>query len=52
MNNKITTNSELPAINLKKKKKTTKQTLEWEQIHRNRDHMEGYQQGNGRGREG
>ena len=35
----------------KNKSKLSKQ-LEQEQIHRNRDHMEGYQQGSGRGREG
>ena len=35
----------------KNKSKLSKQ-LEQEQNHRNGDHMEGYQQGSGRGREG
>ena len=55
MNNKMTTNSQLSTVNLKKQKqkqnKGSKQ-LEQEQNHRNGDHMEGYQQGSGRGREG
>ena len=46
MNNKMTTNSQLP-INEPKRKKQQKQKLskqlEQEQNHRNGDHMEGYQ---------
>ena len=37
--------------NLTKTQKLSKQ-LEEEQNHRNGDHMEGYQQGSGRGKEG
>ena len=47
----MTTNSQLSTIEPKEKKKLSKQ-LEQEQNHRNRDHMEGYQQGGGRGRMG
>ena len=43
MNSKITTNSQLSTTESKQKQKQ----LEQEQIHRNRDHMEGYQQGGG-----
>ena len=52
MNNKMTTNSQLSTTEPKKKNKNklSKQP-EQEQIHRNGDHMEGYQQGSGRGRE-
>ena len=50
MNNKMTTNSQL-STEPKNKNKLSKQ-LEQEQNHRNGDHMEGYQQGSGRGREG
>ena len=50
MNGKMTTNSQL-LLNLKKKNKLSKY-LEREQNHRNGDHMEGYQWGSGRGREG
>ena len=49
MNSKMTTNSQL--LTTEPKNKLSKQ-LEQEQNHRNGDHMEGYQQGNGRGREG
>ena len=42
MNSKMTTNSQLSIT--EPKNKLSKQ-LEWEQNHRNRDHMEGYQQG-------
>ena len=45
----MTTNSQLytiKTIKTKTKKELSKQ-LEQEQIHRNRDHMEGYQQGGG-----
>ena len=47
----MTTNSQLSTIKPKKKNKLSKQ-LEQEQIQRNGDHMEGFQQGSGRGREG
>ena len=46
MNSKMTTNSQLSATE-PKKQKLSKQ-LEQEQIHRNRDHVEGYQRGRGR----
>ena len=45
----MTTNSQLSTP--EPKNKLSKQ-LEQEQNHRNGDHMEGYQQGSGRGREG
>ena len=50
---KITTNSQLSITEPKKqnKNKLSKQ-LEQEQNHRNGDHMEGYQQGGGRGKMG
>ena len=53
MNSKMTTNSQLSRTEAKKQKqnKLSKQ-VEQEQNHRNGDHMEGYQQGSGRGREG
>ena len=51
MNSKMTTNSQLSTTEPKNKNKVSKQ-LEHEQNHRNGDHMEGYQQGSGRGREG
>ena len=35
-----------------KNKNKLKKQLEQEQIHRNKDHLEGYQQGSGRGRGG
>ena len=47
----MTTNSQLSTTEFKKKNKLSKQ-LEQEQNHRNGDHMEGYQQGSGRGSEG
>ena len=50
MNSKMTTNSQLSTTE-PKKQKLSKQ-LEQEENHRNGDHMEGYQQGSGRGREG
>ena len=54
-NSKMTTNSQLlitePNPHPPKKNKLSKQ-LEQEQNHRNGDHMEGYQQGSGRGRKG
>ena len=51
MNSKMTTNSQLSTTEPKNKNELSKQ-LEREQNHRNGDHMEGYQQGSGRGREG
>ena len=53
MNSKMTANSDLLTTEPKKthKNKLSKQ-LEQEQNHRNGDHMEGYQQGSGRGSEG
>ena len=50
MNSKMTTNSQLSTTEPKEKNKLSKQ-LEQEQSHRNKDHMEGYQQWSGRGRE-
>ena len=47
----MTTNSQLLTTEPKTKQKLSKQ-LEQGQNHRNGDHMEGYQQGSGRGREG
>ena len=48
MNSKMTTNSRLsttePEKNKNKNKNELSQQLEQEQIHRNRDHMEGYRQ--------
>ena len=52
MNSKMTTNSQLLTTKPKNKtQKQTKQTTKQEQTHRNGDHMEGCQQGNGTGRE-
>ena len=49
----MTANSQLLTTTPKKKNKSKlSQQLEQEQNHRNGDHMEGYQQGSGRGREG
>ena len=52
MNSKMTTNSQLPTNEPKKKEKQQKQKLskqlEQEQDHRNGDHMEGFQWGWGR----
>ena len=50
MNSEIITNSQLSTTE-PKKQRLSKQ-LEQEQNHRNGDHMESYQQGSGRGREG
>ena len=51
MNIKMTTNSQLSTTEPKKeKKKKLGKQLQEEQIHRNRDHMEGYQWGEGWGR--
>ena len=51
INSKMTINSQLSTAQPENKSKLSKQ-VEQEQNHRNRDHMEGYQQGSGRGREG
>ena len=51
MNSKVTTNSVINHTK-KTKQKQTKQTTRTEENHRNGDHMEGYLQGSGRGREG
>ena len=52
MNSKMTTNSQLSTIELKKKNNKNKliKQLEQEQNHRNGDHMEAYQQGGDKGR--
>ena len=53
MNRKMTINSQLSATKPKNKNKNKlSKQLEQEQNHRNGDHMEGYQQGIWRGREG
>ena len=52
MNSKMT-NSQLSTTAPKNKNKNElSKQLEQEQNHRNGDHMEGYQQGSGKGREG
>ena len=49
----MTTNSQLSTTEPKNKTKSKlSKYVEQEQIHRNRDHMEGYQQGGGGGRTG
>ena len=50
----MTTNSQLSTTEPKKNKNKNElsKQLEQEQIHRNRDHMEGYQWGGGGGRRG
>ena len=52
MNTKMTKNSQLSTTESKKKQKQNKlsKQLEQEQNHRNANHMEGCQQGGGRGR--
>ena len=45
MNNKMTTNSQLPTTNPKRNKNKLSKQLEQEQNHRDGDHMEGYQCG-------
>ena len=45
------TNSQLLTTEPKQKQKQTTQTTRTDENHRNGDHMEGYQQGSGRGRE-
>ena len=54
MNTKMTTNSQLSTTEPKenKNKNRLSKQLKQEQNHRNGDHMEGYQQGSGRGRVG
>ena len=52
MNSKRTTNSQLLTTTPKTKTSKLSKQPEQEQNHRNGDHMEGYQQGSGRGREG
>ena len=52
MNSKMTTNSQLSTTEPEKQKEKLSKQVEQEQNHRNRDHMEGYQQGSERGREG
>ena len=53
MNSKMTANSQLLTTEPKNKNKNKlSKQLEQEQNHRNGDHMEAYQQGSGRGREG
>ena len=48
----MTTNSQLSTTELKKQKQKLSKQLEQVQNHRNGDHMEGYQWGSGRRREG
>ena len=45
MNSKMTTNSQRSTTEPKEETKKLNKQLEQEQIHRNRDHMESYQQG-------
>ena len=54
MNSKMTTNSQLSTTEPKKNKNKNKLSkyVEKKQIRRNRDHMEGYQQGEKGGRMG
>ena len=47
----MTTNSQLSTTEPKEETKKLNKQLEQEQNHRNGDHMEGYQQGSGRGGE-
>ena len=51
MNSKMTTNSQISTTKPKKTKNKLSKQLGQRQIHRNGDHMEGYQQGSGKGRE-
>ena len=51
MNSKMTTNSQLSTTETKNENKNkVSEQLEQEQNHRNRDHVEGYHQGEGWGR--
>ena len=52
MNSKMTTNSQLSTTEPKKQKQKLSKHLKQEQNHRNGDHMDGYQWGSRRGREG
>ena len=55
MNSKMTTKSQLSTTEPKNQptnKQKLSQQLEQEENHRNGDHLEGYQRGGGRGREG
>ena len=52
MNSKMITNSQLSTTEPKKQKSKLSKQLEQEQNHRNGDHIQGYQQGSGRRREG
>ena len=52
MNSKMTANSVINNYTYNKNKSKLSKQLEQEQNHRNGDHMEGYQQGIGRGRLG
>ena len=52
MNSKMTTNSQLSTTKPKKNKNELSKQLEQQQTHRNRDHMEGCQQGEEEGRMG
>ena len=48
----MTTNTQLSTTEPKKKKNELSKQVEQEQIHRSRDHMEGYQWVGGKGRVG
>ena len=52
MNSKMTANSVINNYTYNKNKSKLSKQLEQEQNNRNGVHMEGYQQGSGRGREG
>ena len=52
MNSKNDSKLTVKTTTPKPKQKKLSQQLEQEQNHRNGDHMEGYQQGSGMGREG
>ena len=52
MNSQMTTDSQLSTIKPKKNENKLSKQLEQEQNHRNGDHMEGYQWGSGREKEG
>ena len=52
MNSKMTKNSQLSTTEPKNKQKQTKKQLEYEENHRNGDHMEDYQARGGGGRMG
>ena len=49
MNSKMTINSQLSITEPKKTKQNKSKQLEQERVHRNGDHMEGYQWGRGEG---